>query len=57
MIAPQEEAALAVDICKLAAWSFWERGLLSTYLEAGFSLEQAQGLMTRDDWTVEGLAN
>jgi hypothetical protein len=51
MIAPQEEAQQAVAVCKIAAWSFWERGMLSTYLEAGFSLEQAQLRMTMDDWT------
>ena len=50
MIAPQEEAQQAVAICKIAAWSFWERGLLSTFLEAGFTLGQAQSLMTMDDW-------
>lgn len=51
MIASQEEAQQAVAVCKIATWSFWERGLLSTFLEAGFSLEQAQVRMTLDDWT------
>lgn len=49
-LATQEEAAHACDVCRVAAWSFWERGLLSTFLEAGFDLATAQAYMTRDDW-------